>query len=229
MKVVILAAGAGSRLGNQDLPKPLTLLSHGQSILEMQLSHLSQYISLNDVFIVVGFHKEQIVNKFPNMHFIENPEYASENTSKSLLKAIKNVDDDVLWINGDVVFNPFILEKILKADRSSMIVNVSDVDDEGVKYWTNDEGQILEVSKEVKQPYGEALGINFFIKEELPALKKNLEQCKKNDYFEKAIEMCIQQGIAVWSIPVKGSDCTEVDFPEDLKKANELLKLWSKN
>ena len=41
MKIVILAAGIGSRLGNP-LPKPLTLLKNGQSIMQQQIENLDQ-------------------------------------------------------------------------------------------------------------------------------------------------------------------------------------------
>ncbi|MBA3722444.1 MAG: phosphocholine cytidylyltransferase family protein [Parachlamydiaceae bacterium] len=231
MKVIILAAGVGRRLNDTEdhLPKPLTELVNGKSILENQLDNLTPFISLRNVIIVVGYHKEVIINKFPSLFFIENPFFSVENTSKSLFRALNAIDEDVMWINGDVVFRPSIIEKVLQVDCTSMVVNESPVGEEEVKYRANSEGRILEVSKTVSNADGEALGINFFKKKDLSLLKKHLDKCKANDYFEKGIEGAIGDGLYVWKVPVAISDCVEIDFPEDLSKANKILSLWSRD
>lgn len=228
MKVVILAAGLGSRLdGSQDhTPKALTHLIDHRSILQYQLDALASYLSLDQIIVVVGYHKEQIMAAFPDLMYVFNPHYAQENTAKSLLRAFRKIDEDVLWLNGDVVFHPSILKPLLESDRTAMIVNRTDVAEEEVKYRTDGKERIVEVSKQVKQAEGEALGINFFKKEDLALLKENLEQCQPNDYFEKGIEKGIQQGQIVWRSLVQAEECAEVDFPEDLARANQLLKNW---
>lgn len=223
MKVVILAAGRGKRFRALHLPKPLTCLSNGQSILQTQLHTISKFLSLDDVLIVVGYHKEKIMEQFPDLLYVYSPNFAQENTSKSLLRALRKIDDDVLWMNGDVVFHPSVLEAIINFRKTSMIVNVAQVGDEEVRYRTDANGKILEVSKTVSQPQGEALGINFFSRQDLPILKQNLDKCADNDYFERGIELSIADGVDVWSIPVKFHLCAEVDFPEDLEKANKIL------
>lgn len=226
MKVVILAAGKGSRLGDINLPKPLTLLATGQSILENQLDTLQRFISLDQIIVVVGYHKEKIMEHFPDLMFVYSPHFARENTAKSLIRALKKIDEDVLWLNGDVVMHPSVIESVLRESKTSMVVNVGTVGEEEVKYRLDDEGRIAEVSKNVLQAKGEALGINFWEREDLAILRKNLENCSDSDYFERGIELCIEQGMSVWSIPVAQSLCTEIDFPEDLEKANQMLRQW---
>lgn len=226
MKVVILAAGKGSRLGPGVLPKPLTQLANGQSILGHQLEGLSHYTSLNNVIVVVGYHKEEIMERFPDLLYVFNPDFAKENTSKSLLRALSKCDEDVLWLNGDVVFHPSILKSIFDHPKTGMVVNTGKVDEEEVKYRQDKEGRILEVSKTVEKPQGEALGINYVVRSDLKAFCKQLEECAPTDYFEKGIEKCIEEGMAVWSYPVDHALCTEVDFPEDLERANAMLRSW---
>lgn len=226
MKVVILAAGKGSRLGQGDLPKPLTPLMTGKSILEHQLENLRSAISLHNIILVVGYHKEQIFQQFPDLLFVFNPDFAVENTSKSLLRALKKCQEDVLWINGDVVFHPSVLQAILQAPQTSMMVNMGPVGEEEVKYRQDSHGIILEVSKQVDHPQGEALGINYITKQDLPLLIQELEHCAPQDYFEKGIEACIEKGMIVRSVPIEHHLCTEVDFPEDLEKANTLIQSW---
>lgn len=227
MKAVILAAGKGSRLGEPDLPKPLTLLANGKTILDWQLEHLANYLSLDDVILVVGYRKEEIMERFPHLLFVYNPDFASENTSKSLLRALKKINEDVLWLNGDVVFFPSVIKQILQMNKTAMVVNHTTVGEEEVKYSADESGQILEVSKQVKNPKGEALGINLFRARDLAALKKNLQRCADHDYFEKAIELCIEEKMVVHSLVIPTNHCAEIDFPEDLQKVNQMLLEWS--
>lgn len=227
MKVIILAAGKGSRLGEADLPKPLTPLVTGQSILEYQLDILSKFLSLDCVIVIVGYHKEQIMERFPDLMFVYNSNYSAENTAKSLLRALKKIDEDVLWLNGDVVMHPSVIEAVLRKPRTSMVVNVGPVGDEEVKYRQDKDGRILAVSKQVKNPLGEALGINFWQRKDLNAFRKNLGRCSDSDYFERGIELCIDEGMDVRTVIVDPMLCAEIDFPEDLQKANEMLRKWS--
>ena len=228
MRVVILAAGMGSRLDDSPhhLPKALTLLHNQASILDCQLRMLASYLSLDQVLVVVGYEKEAIMSAFPDLVYVFNPDFQQENTSKSLLRALKKVDEDVLWLNGDVVFRPEILKPLLQANRTGMVVNRAVVGQEEVKYCMDNQGCITEVSKEIAQPHGEALGINFFKRDDMLWLRCNLEQCQPNDFFEKGIEMGLIQGQKVWSFPVEIDDCVEIDFPEDLTRAKQLVRSW---
>jgi L-glutamine-phosphate cytidylyltransferase len=225
MKIVILAAGKGSRLAG-DLPKPLTPLANGLSILEFQLLNLSNYFSLNDVIVVVGYQKERILDALPDLLYVYSPHFARENTSKSLLRALYKIHEDVLWINGDVVFHPSVLQSIVTFDHTCMVVNQGSVGEEEVKYRIDSEGLIQCVSKHVPNAAGEALGINFFKGNSLDLLREELDRCQDNDYFEKGVEEAIQKGLKVWALPIESSLCTEVDFSQDLAHANKLISSW---
>jgi L-glutamine-phosphate cytidylyltransferase len=229
MNVVILAAGKGSRLGQENVPKPLTRLVNGQSLLEYQLEKLRFYDLLDKVIIVVGYRKEMIMETFPDLLYVYSPHFETENTSKSLLRALNKCQEDVLWLNGDVVFHDQVLEALLNAKQTSMVVNVGTVGEEEVKYRQSPSGRILEVSKHVKEPHGEALGINYCSAFDLNRFRHNLKLCSPHDYFERGLELCIEQGMNISSIIVDSNLCTEVDFPEDLEKANTLLNKWTRS
>ncbi|MFM8404856.1 MAG: NTP transferase domain-containing protein, partial [Actinomycetota bacterium] len=116
LQVVILAAGMGTRLG-KPWPKPLTPLADGRSIMQQQLENIEK-VFRNDArtTIVVGFKLEMILEAHPNATFVYNENYDQTNTSKSLLKALRaSQESGVLWMNGDVVFDPRVLERV--ADR----------------------------------------------------------------------------------------------------------------
>jgi L-glutamine-phosphate cytidylyltransferase len=227
MIAIILAAGVGSRLGNS-LPKPLTELDNGLSILEWQISTLKK-IGISRIMAVVGFKKELIMERFPDIMYLYNPDYQKENTSKSLLRALNVVDEDVLWLNGDVVFHPQAAKALLHQKTPVMLVNKTAVGEEEVKYRLDAAGKICEVAKKVKDPQGEAVGINFFPKNSLEILRKNLSLCKREDYFEYGVQLCIDQGLKIDPVFCKVAECIEIDFPEDLKKANALIASWGLN
>lgn len=231
MKIIILAAGKGSRLGKPGWPKPLTELANGQTILGYQLNAIAGYTSLRDVIVVVGFKKEKILEAYPDLLYLYNPLFAEENTAKSLLRALNHVPpgEDVIWINGDVVFHPAVFESTLAAEQSAMVVTQGEVGEEEVKYRADKQGIILEVSKTVAAAQGEAVGINIFKGEDVELLRYELmHQCTNKDYFEKGIEFCILAGVEVKAVPIASPFCTEIDFPKDLERANELIKQWEK-
>lgn len=227
MKIVILAAGIGSRLGNP-FPKPLTTLDDGKSIMERQIDNITQYFDINDIFIVVGFKKELIMERFDEVAYVYNPLFDCTNTSKSLLKVLKKFKNEpVLWFNGDVVFDAKLLSELMPSiqeDKSFVAVNTSRVSDEEVKYTLTD-GYIDELSKVVKNGLGEAVGINFISSSDLQSFVNRLEEVDDNDYFERGLELAIQRdNLKIKPIDISQYDCIEVDFKEDLANANQLLK-----
>jgi len=223
MIVIILAAGKGTRLG-KPFPKTLTNLKDGKSILLHQLDGLYRYIRREDIFVVVGYKKELIKQVFPDLHYINNEKYNETNTSQSLLIALNQFSKkDILWLNGDIVYDHRIIKRLISAPNSSMAVNTAKVGDEEVKYKTNESGYVIEISKEVKKPEGESIGIHKIPANEVPLLIKSLSICKDQDYFEKGLEMAIQNGLKVTPINISDLNCIEIDFPEDLDAANNMI------
>lgn len=227
MKIVILAAGIGSRLGSP-LPKPLTTLKNGKSIMQLQTENISKYFNANDILTVVGFKKDVIMEAFPSALYVYNPLYDQTNTSKSLLSALKKVNrESVLWMNGDVVFDAKLFEAIMpyiKNDTSFICVNKAECGEEEVKYKSDKEGFVTELSKKLNEGEGEAVGINFISSNEIQTFINRLEEVDDNDYFEAGIEMMIKKdGIKILPVDISSYNCMEVDFKEDLDNANKML------
>ena len=224
-QIVILAAGMGSRLG-RSLPKPLTELHDGRTIMQQQFDNIRQAFGSDvRVTIVVGYKLEHIIEAFPQASYVYNEQYDQTNTSKSLLRALQSSKDGgVLWLNGDVVFDPEALVRsgdLVAADRSFVSVNTAKVSDEEVKYTTDAEGFIRELSKSVRGGLGEAVGINYIASRDKAALVRQLTRVADQDYFERGIELAIEQDKLRFE-PVDISDlyAVEIDFAEDLERAN---------
>jgi len=229
IQVVILAAGMGTRLG-KPWPKPLTELSDGRSIMTQQMENVQKVFGEQArVTVVVGFKLEMIMEAHPSASFVYNEVYDGTNTSKSLLKALRaSQESGVLWLNGDVVFDYRVLERVserIKTDKSFVCVNTSAVADEEVKYTVDASGNINELSKTVKNGLGEAVGINFISSHEKASVIKQLEACGDQDYFERGLEIAIQNnGLKMEPVDISDLFAVEVDFQDDLDRANKAIQ-----
>lgn len=228
IQAVILAAGMGTRLG-RPFPKPLTPLSDGRTIMEQQIDNLRQVFGADvRITTVVGFKLDLILEAFPDVTYIYNEAYDQTNTNRSLLKALRlSTEGGVLWMNGDVVFDPQVLEKVsdlMEADTSFICVDTAVVGDEEVKYTVDDDGYVDELSKQVVNARGEAVGINFVSASDKPTLIDRLSKCSDADYFERGIELAISHdSMRVIPVDIGEFFAVEVDFEEDLTRANEYL------
>jgi choline kinase len=228
VQAVILAAGMGTRLG-RSTPKPLTPLGDGRTIQRRQLDALRGAFGPDtDITVVVGFSSDLLMAASPDVRFAYNPHYASTNTSKSLWRGLSNSrDGGVLWMNGDVVFDPAVLEHVVswvRADESFVCVDTATVGEEEIKYTLDGEGYIRELSKTVVGGLGEAVGINYVSSADKPALIAHLDACGDQDYFERAIETAIElEGVRIRPLDISAFSAVEVDFERDLERANALF------
>ena len=226
-QVVILAAGLGTRLGKPH-PKPLTPLRSGESIMRRAVNALRATFPDVHVTAVVGFKLDLVIEAMPDISFVYNEVYDSTNTSKSLLKALRlSQEGGVLWLNGDVVFDPRVLPILrdhMESGRSFVCVNTDSVAEEEVKYTLDDDGFIKELSKQVVGGLGEAVGINFISAADKETLVARLDEAGEQDYFERGLEMAIEQdGLRIEALDISEFHIVEVDFDEDLTRANAFV------
>ena len=109
MRVIILAAGIGKRLGNTiRLPKCLIEIN-GETLLERYLKILFHY-GLKDITLVVGYQQAKIIERLKNIEVqglwenlktIYNKNY-SEGSILSLYEARKELIGNVLIMDGDL-------------------------------------------------------------------------------------------------------------------------------
>lgn len=225
--VVVLAAGFGRRLGG-GVPKALVRLVDGRTILRQQVDALRSVLGAPAVHVVVGHKAALVLEANPDVLFVYNPDFEWTNTAKSLLRALELCPPgDVLWLNGDVVFDPAVLPRLLEvaaSGRSCVAVDRSAVGAEEVKYALAPDGSIARLSKEVTEPAGEAVGINLVVAADRPALVARLREVADQDYFERAVERTVESdGARWWPVDVTDLFAVEVDFPEDLERADRYL------
>jgi choline kinase len=195
--------------------------------MQQQLDNISEAFGADThVQIVVGFKLDLILEAAPEAVFVYNERYDQTNTCKSLMKALRaSAEGPVVWMNGDVVFEPAILERLqinIDAGQTAIAVNTAAVSDEEVKYTVDAEGLVKELSKTVVGGLGESVGINVIAAKHKAALIKRLEECDDQDYFERGIELAIEKdGLKVLPIDISDLFAVEVDFEADLERANQ--------
>lgn len=138
MKVIILAAGQGTRLRplTDNCPKCMVEVN-GRSIIERQLDTMrSCGIKEDDIIIVAGYCNEVLKEKLKDtgIHFIVNEEFETTNMVCSLMCAreIMEAEEDVLISYGDIIYEKAVLQKILDSKEEMSVV----VDDGWYAYWS---------------------------------------------------------------------------------------------
>lgn len=130
MKSLILNSGLGSRMGvlTSEHPKCMTEVSARETILSRQLRMLAD-AGIKDVVITTGYHDGVLVEYCESLDlplrytFVRNPIYDQTNYIYSIYCAKEYLDDDVLLMHGDLVFESEVLERLLSADGSCMTVS----------------------------------------------------------------------------------------------------------
>jgi NDP-sugar pyrophosphorylase family protein len=115
MKAVILAAGRGTRLRpfTDSAPKCLAPLN-GTPILQRQLEALDR-AGVRDCVLVVGYRATEVRARIGRwwggvrVSYVENPRYHETNNLYSLWLASRELDDDILLLEGDLVFDEGLL------------------------------------------------------------------------------------------------------------------------
>jgi len=232
MKAIILAAGCGSRLGDITNNLPKCLLPFGsQRLIDHQIKNIRQF-QINEVVLVVGFQSVELrryVQKYTDITFtfIENPDYAATNTAFSLWLARREMNDDFIYMNADVLFHPEIIRRLSHTTYDNALAVVrKPLSSEEVKVAV-DGARITNIGKglPVALSYGEFIGVAKFshtISQSFTASLQDMisTQRGKNAYFEDALHHITQEHF-LSCVDVTDLPCIEIDFPGDLVEARE--------
>jgi choline kinase len=233
---VILAAGQGKRLRplTENIPKCLIEIN-GLPIIHRQVGTLND-CGIKSFVIVTGFLEEKIksylFSTFPHLdfQFISNSRYAETNTLYSLALGLNTAKNDrhILQLNGDVVFDKGLIERLISEDegKSFAATEFKLCGEEEVKVVLADDGSVISINKNVSpsRAVGEAVGINKFtptFAASLASILKRLMHTYQNEYFEYALERAVDSGLKLYSIDIKPARAIEIDFPEDLERARK--------
>lgn len=128
MKAIILASGVGRRLRPLTDKYPKALLKVGdKTIIDYQLEALAEHGIRNIVITTGHFGKnlEEHVHKTSAVpvQFVHNPEYERTNYIYSLWLTKDLLDDDIILLHGDLIFDSTLIKKLLDVGGNRVLVN----------------------------------------------------------------------------------------------------------
>ncbi len=130
MKALILNSGIGKRMGDitKNRPKCMTQIGTGFTIISWQLDVLKK-AGVEQVVITTGpFAKaleEYVLSLDTGMdfEFVANPEYDSTNYIYSIYCAKDILEDDIILLHGDLVFETAVARDIVGSKESCVVVD----------------------------------------------------------------------------------------------------------
>ncbi len=153
MKAVIFNSGLGNRMGEftQNHHKSMAQLKNGETIFHRQIRFLSAE-GVKDFIVTTGPFEEQLKKEaadFPelNFTFVRNDVYDKTNYIYSMYLAREHMQDDLLFLHGDLVFNRKLVHDVLHCeDKNTATVNFKKALPEKDFKGRVKDGKVLEVS-----------------------------------------------------------------------------------
>ncbi len=231
MKALILNSGVGKRMGNltSEHPKCMTEILEGETILSRQLELLQQ-CGIIDVVITTGPFDKILIEYCNSLNlslqytFVNNPIYDKTNYIYSIYLAREHLDDNIVLMHGDLVFELEVLQNVLQQQNSNMTVSstipLPDKDFKAV----------------IKNGLIEKVGVEFF---QDAVAAQPLYKLKKGDWkvwLDRIIKFC-ENGLVtcyaenafnevshicrIYPMDFKDKLCCEIDTPQDWATVKE--------
>jgi choline kinase len=232
MKGIILAAGRGARLsgGNNDMPKCLVALG-GETLLSRNI-RLLRSAGIDEVVVVVGCAADTVRRTVQGVEFVENARFAQTNSLYSLWLARPLLNDGFVVMNCDVLVHPQLLTDLLTArHEDALLLAYRGADtrygDEEMKVRVR-RGCVADISKTMdpEEADGENVGMVKFgadgarlLIEEMDAL---VAGGNHKAWVPRAFKAFAERR-PLHVIGTRGFPWTEIDFPEDYRRAVEVV------
>ena len=226
MKALILNSGMGTRMGEitSEHPKCMTKISDKDTILSRQLRQLAEY-GIKEIIITTGHYDEILIKYCMSLElplkytFVKNEKYKKTNYIYSIYCAREHLNDDIILMHGDLVFDNRVLEVMLNNDKSCMVVS------------STQPIPVKDFKAVIKEGRIHCIGIEFFqdVLAAQPFYKMYYSEWKK--WMDAIIEFCendnvkcyaenayntIAEKCNLYPVDVKHILCNEIDYEQDL-------------
>jgi choline kinase len=236
---MVLAAGAGKRLGSEtaELPKTLLPVDGDRTILDVGLGNFAA-VGLDRAVIVTGYAHERLAERVPelerrhglSLELLYNPKALEWNNAYSLWCAREAFAAGVLLANGDTVHPASVEEALLAARGPEVLIAVDDVKalgEEEMKVHITADGYLDRINKALDPAtaQGEYIGVTLIEPAAAAALADSLEATWRRDpqlYYEDGFQELADRGGRVGTAPLGAVEWVEVDDASDLARAREV-------
>lgn len=239
MRALILAAGIGQRLGVVSAERPKCLLEFaGRSLLERHMDILAD-CGIDGVILAVGYQADllqQTIDALDTPLDIRtrvNPDY-TEGSVVSLwtLREELRAGEDVLLMDADVLYDARMIERLCATGKENCLLldRQFEAGDEPVKVCIR-AGRLVEFRKQLAPDLvydfaGESVGF-FRIGADMAARLANACQdyldlgLRETPYEEVIRDQILARPEAFGYEDISGIPWLEIDFPEDIQRAEQ--------
>ncbi len=248
MKIIVIAAGSGKRVGEKTKNFPKYLLNvNGKTIQQHQLSVFKKF-NYDEIIVITGPHKEKFTSD--ECTYVEDVKYHNHDVLGSLMEARKYISGDVIIIYSDIIFDDKILSQMIETNteigiavdldwEKKYIGRTEHPKTEADNVLLNNQKNIKKIKKNIvkdsKSIIGEFIGImklsakgsKIFVDKYVELEKNNPKNFHNSTSFEKAyltdmLQDLIDNKIPVTPIFINGKWC-EIDTMQDLNIASQLF------
>jgi choline kinase len=237
---MVLAAGAGRRLGEDtaELPKTLLEVEGDRTILDVALGNFAA-VGLAEAVIVTGFAAERIDERLDELSerhglrldTVYNPKALEWNNAYSLWCARDHFGRGVLLANGDTVHPASVEQVLLAAQGTADLVVALDQEkplgEEEMKVHVSQDGLLDRINKSLDPAtaQGEYIGVTLIEPHAAVPLAAALEETFRRDpqlYYEDGFQELADRGGRVGTAAIGSVVWVEVDDHADLARAREV-------
>lgn len=150
MKAVILAAGINYEIGQAENGLPVCMLPIGEeTIIQRQIRLLSEMgFDESDISVVTGYGKEKLCLP-KRVKSVDNAEYASTHNSYSLYLGLKDINEDVIVLDGDIIFEPSVIAETMNNTGNLLIAIEANIGYGKTGIATDKDGNVTDVGKHI--------------------------------------------------------------------------------
>lgn len=242
MKGIILAAGMGTRLHPLTLTRPKCLVKvAGKPMMEYQLDSL-RAAGIQECTIVVGYLAESVKNHFGSSYrgirlsYVENKAYKTTNNLYSFWLAKSEFTDDMLLMEGDLVFDDRLISELIDIDEDNIAVVdrfqpgmdgtliLADHNSVAALVLKSDQFQGFDYSSALKTVNIYRLAHETLVKTIVPEMDAFLAKGRADRYYEAVFGSLIESRRMEMSIMNTGAmKWAEIDTEDELQKAEYML------
>lgn len=234
MKALILNSGLGSRMGalTSEHPKCMTEISHHDTILSRQLRQIAG-AGIEEVVMTTGYYDGVLVKYCQDLDlpirftFVNNPVYDKTNYIYSIYCAKDYLEDDIILMHGDLVFENEVFDRVVSSPVSCMTVSSTlPLPEKDFKAQVVN-GMVMKVGVNIFNEAMEAQALYHLKRDDWRVwLDKIIEFCDNDNrkvYAENALNE-LDGAANIHALDVKDLLCSEIDNPEDLAVVTTKLR-----
>lgn len=235
MRATILGAGIGRRLERPELPPKVMLRFGGNTLLARHVAIL-RHCGIGRVDLAVGYRAEAVQAELTRIGADDlvrtylNPEYRRGSiVSLWTLREAYESGQPVIFMDGDVLYDQRLIERLLASPQENcfLLDRTTEEGEDPVKLCMRD-GRLVDFHKQPKLPHewwGEWIGFARFSPDIAGkiamALDRHVSAGRLDEIYEEAFrDVLLSEPPGTFGVEdVTGLPWVEIDFPEDLEKA----------